>query len=271
MEKAPRAPQREELNLRSAIVAAVVAMLVGPALAGEAYTPPRVKPAETLEPPADLRTDAIALLRAVQAGNVDAVEGFIASKVTVVSGALDMSLPRQLEVLDLKPGGAVAPLGQHTGGDWDLPPDVDVGKFLADMELDFIEGALTDGQPWGLDPKLPGTICTYGFHDFDPAEVKRAAGKLGIDAANFVMVAEGTRVFDRPGGKPVATLSANLLYALDYDADAPTDWIGLHLPQGGAGFVAVGEEGFDKPYAAGICFAKSGGKWKIVGQASTGL
>lgn len=259
------------LILRSAIVAVVVAMLVGPAVAGEVYTPPKVKPVETLEPPADLRTDAIALLRAVQAGNVGAVEKFIAPKVTVVSGALDMSLPRRVEVLDLKPGRAVAPLGNHTGGDWDVPPDADIGQFLADMELDFIEGALTDGQPWGRDPKMPGTICTYGFHDFDPAEVKRAAGKLVIDPGAFVMVPEGTEVFDRPGGRTVATLSANLLYGVDYDADAPTDWMGLHLPQGGAGLVAVGEEGFEKPYAAGLCFAKSGGRWKIVGQASTGL
>ena len=258
--------------MRSAIVAAVLALLVGPVLAGEAYTPPQVTPARTLEPPADLRADAIALLKAVRAGDLDAVGGFIAPKVTVVSGAIDMSLPRHVEVVALKGGrSSVARLGNNTGGDWDLPPDVDVDAFLSDMELDYIEGALTDGQPWGLDPKLPGTVCTYGYHDFDPAEVKKVASGLGVDPAGFVMVDEGTPVLDKPKGRAIGTLAANALYALDYDSDAPTDWMALHLPQGGVGFVAVPEEGLEKPYAAGICFAKSGGKWKIVGQASTGL
>jgi len=254
-------------------MAAVLAALLGPAVAGPAYTAPKVKPAVTLKPPADLRADAIALLRAVQAGNLEAVGGFIALKVTVVSGALDLSLPRHVEVVDSAPGGrsAVAGLGNHTGGDWDLPPDVDIGQFLADMELDFIEGALTDGQAWGTDPKLPGTICTYGFHDFDPAEVKKAATKLHIDPGSFVMVDEGTPVLDKPKGKRLATLSADTLYGMDYDTDAPTDWMALHLPAGGIGFVAVSDDGFDKPYADGICFGKSSGRWKIVGQSSTGV
>lgn len=261
------------MTLRLAVVAAVLAALTGPAVAGPAYTAPVVRPAETLEPPADLRADAIALLRAVRAGDLEAVGSFIAPKVTVVSGAIDMSYARHVETVDSSPGGrsAVAGLAPHTGGDWDLPPDVDVGEFLADMELDFIEGALTDGQPWGLDPKLPGTICTYGYRDFDPGEVKRVSAALGVDGASFVLVDEGTRVLDRPGGREIGTLSADRLYAMDYDTDAPTDWMALHLPAGGIGFIAIGEDGFDKPYAAGICFAKSGGTWKIVGQASTGL
>lgn len=265
--------QLGELTLRSAIALAVLAALIGPALAGGPYAPPEVRPAETLEPPADLRAEAIALLQAVRAGDVEAVGGFIAPKVTIVSGAIDMGYPRSVKVEDsgTNPRGAVAGLGNHTGGDWDLPPDVDIGKFLADMELDFIEGALTDGQPWGLDPKLPGTICTYAYHDFDAAQVKRAAETLGADGAGFVMVDEGTPVFAKPKGKQVATLSAGALYALDYDTDAPEGWIGLHLPEGGVGFVAVGEDGLAKPYGDGICFKKSGGKWKIVGQSSTGL
>lgn len=262
-----------EQTLRVAVLAAVLAALVGLALAGQPYSAPNVKPAETLAPPADLRAEAIALLKAVRAGDLDAVGSFIAPRVIVVSGAIDMSLPRHTEVVDAARGGraAVAGLGNHTGGDWDLPPDVDIGAFLADMELDFIEGALTDGQAWGLDPKLPGTICTYGFHDFDPGEVKQAAAKLGIDGTSFVMVDEGTPVLDKPDGRTLVTLSAGRLYALDYDTDAPTDWIALHLPEGGIGFIAVGEDGLEKPYAAGICFKQSGGTWKIVGQASTGL
>lgn len=259
--------------LRMLVLAAVLAAFAVPALAGGPYTAPKLKPAETLEPPADLRADAIALLKAVRAGDLDAVGGFIAPRVTVVSAALDMALPRHVEVIDSAPGGrsAVAGLGQHTGGDWDFPPDVDIGAFLSDMELDFIEGALTDGQPWGTDPLLPGTICTYGFHDFDPAEVKRAAGALHIDGANFVMVAAGTPVLDRPGGRAVGTLSADRLYAMDYDTEVPTDWVALHLPEGGLGFVSAGEDGLQRPLVAGICFRKSGGTWKLVGQANTGV
>ncbi len=259
--------------MRSAIVATALALLVSPVFAGEAYTPPAVTPAKTLEPPADLRADAIALLKAVQAGDIETVGGFIAPKVTVVSGALDLSLPRRVTIEESgsNPRGAVAGLGNHTGGDWDIPPDANIGEFLADMELDFIEGSLTDGQPWGLDPLLPGTVCTYGYELYDPAAVKRAAAALRIDPASFVMVAEGTPVLDRPGGRQVGTLSAAALYGMDYDTDAGRDWVALHLPQGGIGFVAVGEDGLDKPYADGLCFKKTGGKWKIVGQASTGL
>jgi hypothetical protein len=166
---------------------------------------------------------------------------------------------------------AVAALGNHTGGDWDLPPDVDIGAFLADMELDFIEGALTDGQPWGTDPPLPGTICTYGFHNFDPAEVQRAATGLGIDAGSFVMVEEGAALRDAPDGRVLGTLSATRLYGMDYDADAPPGWMAIHRPEGGIGFIAVGEDGLQKPYASGICFKQDGGRWQVVGQASTGL
>ncbi len=254
-------------------MAAVLAALAGPAIAGVAYAPPAVRPAETLEPPADLRADAIALLAAVRAGDLDVVGGFIAPRVTVVSGAIDMSYARHVEVVNASPGGrsAVAGLGPHTGGDWDLPPDVDVTAFLADMELDYIEGALTDGQAWGLDPKLPGTICTYGYRDFDPAEVKQAATTLGVDGASFVLVGDATPVLDKPKGRSIGTLSAGRLYAMDYDTDTPTDWVALHLPEGGIGFIAVGEDGLQKPYAVGICFKKSAGTWKIVGQASTGL
>ena len=108
------------LGLRSAIVAVVLAVLVAPAMAGEPYTPPKLTPAETLEPPADLRQDAIALLQAVRAGDLDAVGGFIAPKVTVVYGAIDMSYPRGAKTVETSPGGrsAVAALGTHTGGDW---------------------------------------------------------------------------------------------------------------------------------------------------------
>lgn len=259
--------------VRMLVLAAVLAALATPALAGPPYTAPPLQPATTGNPPAALRADAIALLKAVQAGDLDAVGRFIAPKVTVISGTLDMTLPRRAEVVDVGKGGraAVAALGQHTGGDWDLPPDAEIGSFLSDMELDFIEGALTDGQPWGTDPLLPGTICTYGFHDFDAAAVKRAADAVGVDGASFVMVEEGTPVLQRPGGRKAGTLSAGRLYATDNDTAAPSGWLALHLPAGGVGFIAVREEGLQKPYADGLCFRSSGGRWRVVGQASTGV
>lgn len=259
--------------MRIAILAAAMAVFAAPAWAGQPYAAPAVQPAETREPPAELRTQAIALLRAVQANDVEAVGRFMAPNVTVVSGTLDLSLPRHAETLGPWPNGkaAVAALGQNTGGDWDLPPNADIGEFLADMELDFIEGALTDGQPWGTDPLLPGTICTYGYDVFDPAAVKRAAGQLGIDASDFVMVGDGAPVLDKPKGKQLGTLLAGKLYALDSDTDTTAEWAALHLPEGGVGFIAVGEDGLNKPYGDGICFAKVAGKWKVAGQASTGL
>lgn len=242
-------------------------------MAGEAYTAPKLQPAQTLEPPADLRADAIALLKAVRAGDLEAVGGFIMPLVTVVSASIDMSLPRKAEALPTAPGGrsAVAALGNHTGGDWDIPPGADIGEFLAGMELDFIEGALTDGQPWGADPMIPGTICTYGAPSFDPGAVRKVAARLKVDAGSFVMVDEGATVFDKPAGKAIGTLSAGALYAMDYDRDTEADWVALHLPQGGVGFVAVGEDGLAKPYADGICFEKKASGWRISGQSSTGL
>lgn len=259
--------------MRIVLLAVALAAFVTPALAGEPYVAPKLQTAETLEPPADLRNDAIALLKAVQAGNLDMVASFIAPKVTVVSGWLDLGMARHFEVVDsgTNAHGAVAGLGNHTGGDWDIPPNADVGKFLADMELDFIEGSLTDGQPWGTDPLMPGTVCTYGVEQFDPAAVKKVAAKLGIDGAEFVMVVDGTPVLDKPKGKQLGALAGDALYAMDSDADTDGDWVALHLPQGGVGFVAVGEDGLQKPYADGLCFKKTGGTWKIVGQSSTGL
>ena len=81
------------------LLAAALAAFAAPALAGDAYLAPKLTPAETLEPPADLRADAVALLKAVQAGDLDAVGSFIAPKVTVVSAALDLGLPRHAEVM----------------------------------------------------------------------------------------------------------------------------------------------------------------------------
>jgi hypothetical protein len=254
-------------------IAATLAALALPAFAGAPYTLPALKPANIVQPPAALRADATKLLKAVRADDLEAAGRWIGDRVTVISGTLDMGSPRTKEVLGPWQSGssALTELGQRTGGDWDLPPNVDIGAFLSDMELDFIEGALTDGQPWGTDPMLPGTICTYGYHVFDPVAVERAAAAIGIADADFVMVPGGTELRDKPDGRGLGALAGDALYGLDYDTDAPSGWMGLHLPQGGVGFIAVGEDGLSKPYASGLCFAESAEGWQVVGQASTGL
>jgi hypothetical protein len=68
-----------------------------------------------------------------------------------------------------------------------------------------------------------------------------------------------------------ATLQPDLLYVLDYDTDAPKRWMAVHLPEGGSGFVNFDKVDLQKPYAAGICFAKTKAGWQMIGQASTSL
>jgi hypothetical protein len=264
---------RGNKSVRIAVIFVALAALVSPALAGAPYAPPNLKLAKPLEPPADLRADATALLKAVQAEDFEAVGRWIAPKVTVVSGALEMGLPRTVETIGGWKDGrsALAELGYHTGGDWDAPPDVDLASFVASFELDFIEGSLTDGRPWGTDPLIEGAICTYGFNDYSSAEVQKVADQLNIASSSFVMVTEGAAAFDKPGGKKVSTLSADRLYAMDYDTPSPQDWMAIHLPQGGVGFTAVPEQGLEKPYGTGLCFKKTAKGWQMMAQVSTGL
>lgn len=261
--------------MRRAVVTIVAScVLAGAAIAGPAYVPPRLSPAKTVEAPADLRAAATELLAAVVAADIDGIGKRLAPKLSIVSGGLDLSAPRgtRLEGPWESAKSQVASLGNNTGGDWDLPPKVDIGAFLTKMELEFINQSLTDGQPWGTDAAVQGAICTYALGQLDPAAVKRAAKTLGTSGDNFVGVKREVELFDAmEGGKPVGKLVPGLLYATDYDAETSLDWTAFHLPAGGVGFGKVSGDDFDRPYASGLCFKQVAGEWLVVAQASTGL
>lgn len=263
--------------MRRAVVTIVAStLLCGAALAGPAYAPPKVSPAKTVEVPAELRAAATELLEAVAAKDVDGIGKWLAPKVSIVTGTLDLSIPRgtRLEGPWESAKSQVAGLGNSTGGDWDLPPNVDIGVFLTKMELDFIGQSLTDGQPWGTDAAVKGAICTYGRGRVDPAAVKRAAKALDTSGDNFVGVKREIELFEtmEDGGKPVGKLVPGLLYATDYGAETSTEWTAFHLPAGGVGYGKTTGDDFDRPYASGLCFKQqASGEWAVVAQTSTGL
>ncbi|OEO28288.1 hypothetical protein VW23_005410 [Devosia insulae DS-56] len=263
--------------MRRAVVTIVASIqLCGGALAGSAYVPPKVSPAKTVEAPAELRAAATELLHAVTAKDVDGIGKWLAPKLSIVTGTLDLSIPRgsKLEGPWESAKSQVADLGNSTGGDWDLPPNVDIGAFLTKMELDFIGQSLTDGQPWGTDAAVKGAICTYALGKVDPAAVRRAARALDTSGDNFVGVKREIELFETMGenGTPVGKVVPGLLFAIDYDAETSTGWTAFHLPEGGVGFGQASGDDFDRPYASGLCFKQQvSGEWVVVAQASTGL
>lgn len=261
---------------RAVAIILAAGLLCSAALAGPAYTPPKVSPARTVEAPDALRAAATELLKAVAAKDVDRIGKWLAPKIAIVTGTLDLSVPRRSKLEGPWEGAKsqVAELGNSTGGDWDLPQNVDIGAFLTKMELDFISQSLTDGQPWGTDAAVQGAICTYGLGKFDPAAVQRAATALDTSGDNFVGVKREIELFDTmaDGSEPVGKLLPGLLYATDYDAETSTDWTAFHLPAGGIGFGRTSNDDFDRPYASGLCFKQqASGEWAVVAQASTGL
>lgn len=261
---------------RAVVVILASSLLCGAALAGPAYTPPKLSPAKTVVAPDALRAAATELLQAVANKDVDGIGKWLAPKLLVVSGGLDLSVPRSSKLAGPWQGtkAQLAELGNSTGGDWDLPPNVDIGAFLTKLELDFISQSLTDGQPWGTDAAVTGATCTYGLGKLDPATVRRAARALGTSGDNFVGVKREIELFDTmdEGGKSVGKLTPGLLYATDYDAETSTEWTAFHLPQGGIGFGRTSGDDFDRPYASGLCFKQqASGQWAVVAQASTGL
>lgn len=190
---------------RTVVIALVSALCVGSALAGPAYTPPKVSVAKTLEAPEDLRAAATELLQAVGAKDIDGVGRRLAPKLTLVTGAIDLASPRvkSQEGPWKDVAAQVVGLGSRTGGDGDVPQGADLGKFLTGLELAFIAQSLTDGQPWGIDPMVKGATCTYGVGSYDPAAVGRTAKKLGIEASSFAAVRQEIEVADAVDGKPV--------------------------------------------------------------------
>lgn len=249
---------------------------IGQASAGVAYAPPALAPADTVTAPDDLREDATALLTAVRNKDADGVAKWFAPKVMTISAGLELARPRSKDNLGPFKTAAslVAQLAQNTGGDWDVPPDVDVAAFLTKMELDFIEQSLTDGQSWGRDPMVKDAICTYAFESYDQKAVGRAATALGIESSAFRSVLKEQVLRDAPksSGKAIATFTPGQLYALDYDTDTSTGWTAFHLPEGGVGFAKMTGDDMGVPYVSGLCFRQNtAGDWVAVAQAATGL
>lgn len=263
--------------MRLAVVIALAsAFCCSTVFAGPAYTPPRVGAARIVEAPADLRVAATELLKAATARDIDGVGRWLALRLTIVGGAIDLAYPRTVEREGPWENAAaqVAFLGSRTGGDGDIPQDADIGAFLTGLELSFISQSLTDGQPWGTDAMVKGAICTYAVGSYDAVAVKRTAKKLGIEGSSFAAVRREIPLLDTAaeGGKPVGALAPGLLYGMDYDSDTPTGWTAFHLPMGGIGFAKADGEDFDRPYASGLCFRKQeSGQWAVVAQAATGL
>jgi len=261
--------------LRLAVSLAALAVLSLPAIAGEPYQPIKLKPAEAVTPPAELVTMATQFLEAVKQGNGDAIGAAIADKVTAVDGALDLHIKRRKEVLGpfKTTEDKLVQLASYIGGIYEQPEGVDPTPFAIKAEREYIVGSLTDGQAWGTDPMFKGAICSYGYRSFDQAAVKKLADKLGVQSSGLFYVNAATPVLKAADAKAevAATLEPDLLYVLDYDTDAPGHWIAVHLPEGGSAFVNFDQVALEKPYASGVCFAKTKSGWQMVGQASTSL
>ncbi len=260
-----------------ACAALAVTASVQTGLSGEPYTPAKLKPAETVTPPADLLDMARGFLEAVQKGDGDRIDAAIADKVTAIDGALELTVKRRKEVLgpyDRIQDMLVA-LATYIGGIYEQPADGgDATPFAIEAEREYIVASLTDGQPWGTDPMVKGATCTYAYRSFDAAAVGVLSEKLNTASSNFFYVDAPAAVLVEPkaGAAAVATLETDRLYGLDYETDAPGRWIAVHLPQGGSGFLNFDEVALEKPYAAGICFSKDkDGRWVMSAQVSTSL
>ncbi len=261
--------------MRFATACLFTALALAPAAAGEPYTPPTLLPAELVEPSDRLIEDATALLRAAQSREPGAAAPFIGETVTVISGALDMHIPRSVETLGpwIDANAALAELGRNTGGDWYVPEGMSEEDALIDTALQYWEASLTYVDGWARDPLAGDAVCSYALEVFDPAEVAAVAEQLGINSSAFIKVAAETEVYAAVESETVvATLGPGALYALDYDTEARGQWIALHLPEGGTGFIPYGDEGLDKPYAAGICLSRNpDGRWQVTAQSNTSL
>lgn len=262
--------------MRLVLVSLALAALLQPALAGEAYTPAKLKPAELVTPPAELIDMATQFLAAVQKGDGDAIAAGIAPKVTAIDAGLNLTSKRSKKVLgpyDRIEDMLVA-LASYIGGIYEQPEGADPAPFAIKAEREYIVASLTDGQSWGTDPMLKGATCTYAYRSYDVKTIEKLSKALGVQSSSFFYVDGTHEALAEPedGAAAVATLQPDLLYALDYDTSAPGRWIAVHLPEGGSGFVNFDRVELKKPYAAGICFSKGkDGKWLMSAQVSTSL
>jgi len=259
------------------VVAAAFVALALPAFAGEPYTPLPLKPAEIVAPSEALIASARTFLAAIQSGDGDAIKAGMASKVTGIDGALELSVKRRSEVFG--PYDTVeqmlVPLASYIGGTYEIPSDgSDLTPYAIKAEREYIRNALTDPGQWGTDPMVKGGVCTYAYRSFDAKAVAALGKKLDVATSSFIYVDKPTPLYstaDKRAGV-VLELQPDLLYPLDYDTDAPRFWIAVHLPEGGSGFLSFEDTELSKPYAAGICFTEAkDGKWVMSAQVSTSL
>lgn len=271
-------PGRNRNLARAGVLGAVALMglgLAAPAAAGGPYVPPVLKPAETVSPDAAMLADITAFAKALQAGDAAGVSAGLAPVIETVGASLDLAAGRgrdkvgpvkdQTDLLVL--------LGNHTGGDWDVPQGADLTTFLLKMERDFILQSLAEGE-WGRDPMVKGAVCTYAYRDFDRKAVAKAAKALGVEGSGFVYVEAPVALFKSADAKAesAGTLAPDRLYALDFDAQAPQGWTAFHLPEGGTGFAPDNAVSAQSPNVSGLCFRKGkDGHWQLAAQVSTGL
>jgi hypothetical protein len=244
-------------------------------VAGEPYAPPPLAPAEAVVPPADLIEAASALLGASRSDDRAAIAARLAPRLTLVDGALELGLPRRTEMIGpfTRVDEALVALADNIGGIYEQPFDgSDVTPFAVAAELDFIISAITDGQPWGRDPLLEDAICTYAYRVFDQEAIAALGERLDIQTSSFFFVEAPTTALLQPRSDATvaARLQPDLLFALDYDTDAPGGWIAVHLPEGGSGFLNFESVVMGKPYASGICFTRdASASWKMSAQTAT--
>lgn len=265
--------------MRRLVATLALVALASPALAISPYQPIKLDAAKPVTPPAELISDATALLENIKKGDGDAIAKGFAPKVMAIDGALDLTFPRRKTVFG--PYKTIeemlVKLAGYIGGDLPIAADGSTANNDAvaiRAEREFIVAALTDGQPWGTDPMVKGGICSYGYRGFDAKALKALGKKIGVEGSSFVYVAQPYKVKKAADDKAegVATLQPDLLYALDYDTDAPIGWQAVYLPDGTSAFAKTDAAKFDKPYVSGICFGKAkDGHWVVVAQSDTSL
>lgn len=255
---------------------AAIALAI-PAGAIEPYAPLPLAPPQVVTPPDDLLADAAALLAAVKASDTEAVGRFLAPRIRVVDGALDLHVRRFTELLGPHEttSAMLSDLANYIGGDVEPPPPG--GDPLPNRlrsEFRYIEASLEYAGPWGIDPMVEDAICTYAYRSYDVQAIKALSEATGVASSSFVYVDKPYELHLEPNAAsgPKATMATDLLYALDYDSPSPGRWIGVYLPDGSSGFASFDAVELQKPYAVGICFAKGeAGHWQIVAQVSTSL
>lgn len=259
------------------LLIATLCLTAGPALAIEPYTPLPLKPAELVTPPDDFIADVSAFLAAIRSGDGEAIRAGMASRVTAVDGGLELKVRRNRHVVG--PHDAIedmlSELATWIGGDVAEADDGSDPRLpRIEAERQYIVVALSDDQQWGRDPMVEGGICTYAYRSYDRAGITALSDATGVASSSFVYVDAPIELMAKPekGSGAVGTMQTDLLYALDYDSPSPGRWIGIYLPDGSSGFVNFDEVELNKPYAAGVCFAKNAeGRWVMVAQASTSL